>query len=77
MTADEVSPTVFGIIERGRSLSGVEHSTDVEQFRLHSRAIAGDLAAHDVFRCEVINQRDEVVLAADHILIVERRDKPA
>lgn len=30
-----------------------------------------------VERCEVINQRDEVVLAADHILIVERRDKPA
>lgn len=24
-------------------------------------------------RCEVINQRDEVVLAADHIYIVERR----
>lgn len=30
-----------------------------------------------VERCEVLNQRDEVVLAADHILIVERRDKPA
>lgn len=28
-------------------------------------------------RCEVINQRDEVVLASDHILIVERRNKPA
>ena len=25
-------------------------------------------------RCEVINQRDEVVLSADHILLVERRD---
>ena len=24
-------------------------------------------------RCEVLNQRDEVVLAADHILVVERR----
>ena len=30
-----------------------------------------------VERCEVINQRGEVVLAADHILIVERRTKPA
>jgi acyl dehydratase len=29
-----------------------------------------------VERCEVINQRDEVVLAADHILIVERRGAP-
>ncbi len=26
-----------------------------------------------VERCEVLNQRDEVVLAADHILIVERK----
>jgi monoamine oxidase len=26
-------------------------------------------------RCEVLNQRDEVVLAADHILIAERRIK--
>jgi acyl dehydratase len=28
-----------------------------------------------VERCEVLNQRDEVVLAADHILLVERRSK--
>jgi len=27
-------------------------------------------------RCEVLNQRDEVVLAADHILLVERRTQP-
>jgi acyl dehydratase len=27
-------------------------------------------------RCEVINQHGEVVLVADHIYIVERRDKP-
>jgi acyl dehydratase len=26
-------------------------------------------------RCEVLNQREEVVLAADHILLVERRTK--
>ena len=25
-------------------------------------------------RCEVINQKDEVVLAADHILLVDRRE---
>jgi monoamine oxidase len=28
-----------------------------------------------VERCEVLNQRNEVVLAADHILIVERKSK--
>lgn len=56
VTADEVSPTIFGIIERGRSLSGVEHSTDIEQFRLHSRAIASDLAAYDVFLTPTLTQ---------------------
>lgn len=30
-------------------------------------------AGRVIERCEVINQRDEVVLAADHIYIVERR----
>jgi monoamine oxidase len=34
-------------------------------------------AGRVVERCEVINQRGEVVLAADHILICERRDKSA
>jgi monoamine oxidase len=30
-----------------------------------------------VERCEVLNQRDEVVLAADHIIVAERRTKTA
>ncbi|WP_265517386.1 MaoC family dehydratase [Nitratireductor luteus] len=30
-----------------------------------------------VERCEVLNQKDEVVLAADHLYIVERRNKTA
>ncbi len=30
-------------------------------------------AGRVIERCEVINQRDEVVLAADHIYVVERR----
>ncbi|MDW6022995.1 MaoC/PaaZ C-terminal domain-containing protein [Mesorhizobium sp. BAC0120] len=33
-------------------------------------------AGRVVERCEVLNQRGEVVLAADHILIAERRNKP-
>jgi monoamine oxidase len=28
-----------------------------------------------VERCEVLNQRDDVVLAADHILLVQRKQK--
>jgi len=34
-------------------------------------------SARVIERCEVLNQRDEVVLAADHILLVERRSKKA
>ncbi len=34
-------------------------------------------AGRVIERCEVVNQRGEVVLAADHILIVERRVKTA
>jgi amidase len=49
VTAEEVSPTMHAIIERGRSISGVEHSSDVEQYRLHSREIATDLAAFDIY----------------------------
>ena len=30
-------------------------------------------AGRVIERCEVINQRDEVVLVADHIYVVERR----
>ena len=48
-TADELSPTMHAIIERGKSLSAVEHSADVEQLRLYAREIATDLAPYDVF----------------------------
>lgn len=49
VTPEEVSATMFAIVERGRSLSGLEHSTDIERQRLYSREIAVDLAAYDVF----------------------------
>lgn len=34
-------------------------------------------AGRVIERAEVLNQRDEVVLVADHIYIVERKNKPA
>ena len=49
VTADEVSPTMFAIIERGRSLSGLEHSIDVEQQRINGREIANTLNPFDVY----------------------------
>ncbi len=56
VTPDEVSPTMWAIIERGRSVSGVEHSADVEAFRHHSREIATDLAPYDVFLTPTLTQ---------------------
>ena len=55
-TADELSPTMHAIIERGKSLSAVEHSGDVEQYRLFSREIATDLAPYDVFLTPALTQ---------------------
>ncbi|MCH8184133.1 MAG: amidase [Proteobacteria bacterium] len=55
-TADEVSPTMHAIIERGKSLSAVEHSGDVEQYRLVAREIATDLASYDVFLTPTLTQ---------------------
>ncbi|MCP4386093.1 MAG: amidase [Hyphomicrobiales bacterium] len=56
VTADEAGPTIYAVIERGRSLSGVEHSTDVEQLRLFSRQIAGAIAGFDVFLTPTLTQ---------------------
>lgn len=56
VTSDEVSPTIHAIIERGRSVSGVQHSIDVEQYRLSSREIATDIAQYDVFLTPTLTQ---------------------
>ena len=56
VTADEVSPTMHAIIERGKSLSGVEHSGDVEQYRIFSREIVTDLAPYDLFLTPALTQ---------------------
>jgi amidase len=46
---DDVEPVTWAVIERGRSVSGVQHSADVEAVRVLSRAIASDLSPYDVF----------------------------
>ncbi|WP_421723228.1 amidase [Bauldia sp.] len=56
VAADDVAPTVFATIERGRSLSGVQHSIDVERVRVFSREIASDLAAYDVYLTPTLTQ---------------------
>lgn len=49
VTRDDVCPTVWAIIERGRSVSGVQATADYEQLRLWSRAIATELDPFDVY----------------------------
>ncbi|MBV9704856.1 MAG: amidase, partial [Methylobacteriaceae bacterium] len=56
VTANDVEPVTWAIIERGRSLSGVQHFADVEAVRLLSRAIASDLAPYDVFITPTLTQ---------------------
>lgn len=56
VTADDVCPTIWGSIQRGRSVGGVSHAGDVEQMRLFSRQIASAIAEFDVFLTPVMPQ---------------------
>jgi amidase len=49
VTAADVEPTTWAIIERGRSVSGVQHSADVEAVRGWSRRIATECAPFDAW----------------------------
>ncbi|WP_395383624.1 amidase family protein [Mesorhizobium sp. UC22_110] len=44
------------MIERGRSISGVEHVRDVEKLRRLSRAIAQDLFSYDIYVTPTLTQ---------------------
>ncbi|MGH7154943.1 MAG: amidase family protein, partial [Acetobacteraceae bacterium] len=52
----DVEPVTWAIIERGRSVSGVQHAADIEALRLWSREIATDLRQYDVFVAPVLTQ---------------------
>ncbi|MBV9637282.1 MAG: amidase, partial [Methylobacteriaceae bacterium] len=56
MARNDVEPVTWAVVERGRSVSGVRHSADIEAIRVLSRAIAGDLAAYDVFLTPTLTQ---------------------
>jgi amidase len=49
VTASDVEPTTWAIIERGRSIGGVEHALQIEKLRRDGREIAGILAPYDVY----------------------------
>lgn len=56
VTRDDVEPVTWAVIERGRSISGVEHARDVWKLRELSRAIAEDLAPYDIFITPTLTQ---------------------
>ncbi|HWK66226.1 MAG TPA: MaoC/PaaZ C-terminal domain-containing protein [Rhizobiaceae bacterium] len=77
LTASIVNPVAFSYgYDRLRFIRPV-FIGDTIRTRTTIAAKEDDPKRHDagrvIERCEVINQRDEVVLAADHIYIVERR----
>ncbi|KQS75641.1 dehydratase [Rhizobium sp. Leaf384] len=79
MTASLINPVAFSYgYDRLRFVRPV-HIGDTIRTRVTIFAKEDDPKRADrgrvIERCEVLNQRDEVVLAADHILLVERKQK--
>jgi amidase len=56
VTEADVEPVTWSIIQRGRSISGVQHCADIDSVRLMSRAICADLADYDVFVTPTLTQ---------------------
>lgn len=56
VTQADVEPVTWAIIERGRSVSGMQHAADIEALRLWSREIADDLDTYDVFVTPTLTQ---------------------
>ena len=57
VTEADVEPTTWAIIQRGRSLSAVQHATDVGALRVLSREIAADLLPYDAFLTPTLTQK--------------------
>lgn len=56
VTADDVEPITWAIIERGRSLKATEHAADIDRLRVLAREVAGDLTAYDIFVTPTLTQ---------------------
>ncbi len=53
----DVEPVTWAIIQRGRSLSAVQHATDVNALRVLSREVAADLLPYDVYITPTLTQK--------------------
>ena len=47
--SDEIAPLYWSTMEKGRAISGIEHSNDVEAMRLICREMVGKMAAYDAW----------------------------
>ncbi|MDI6025335.1 MaoC/PaaZ C-terminal domain-containing protein [Corticibacterium sp. UT-5YL-CI-8] len=79
LTASVINPVAFSYgYDRLRFVRPV-HIGDTIRTKITIAAKEDDPKRGDmgrvIERCEVVNQRNEVVLAADHILLVERKSK--
>jgi amidase len=57
VTAADVEPVTWAIVERGRATSGVRHITDVETVRQLGRSVAAELHPYDVFITPTLTQK--------------------
>ncbi len=55
VTEQEVSPTLWSMLQQAQGLDAVQYSADVDAVRLSSVEIAGELQQFDVFVCPVLN----------------------
>lgn len=54
MTPEDVEPATWGIIELGKTVSGIQHSDDIEAMRKMSRKIVEELTPFDVYLAPVL-----------------------
>ena len=51
---DDVAPTIWGQIQKGRQITGIKHSDQVENLRRISRQMAADIQDYDALICPVL-----------------------
>ena len=55
VTEQEVSPTLWSMLQQAQGLNALQHAADINAVRLSSVEITGELRPFDVFVCPVLN----------------------
>jgi amidase len=56
VTAEDVEPLTWAAIERGRSISGIRHASDIEALRRFARGLVGQLLPFDAVLTPTLTQ---------------------